>query len=368
MRAFVLLALVAFASGSAPTGGSGYDECPTAPAKPSDRRRGDPRTFTLAVQRVSAPSLGEARDGSSNDTRLERVAADIVAFDADFVHMTGVADCAALNGVVAASTAIDARVAGDYRPYLVAPETVSGGGFPAIGAMLTRVDPTANVYLASGSGRGAESEEGGPPPFPHYFARTRLGRVDVVVAGVASATSPDVVRRGSTESWASEVLKIVSRGEGVIVVADDPAFFQEHPRVSSFLLKNAFRMEDPTSAFGGTVWTSPLVTAALREGKTRPDPQGAGSTSTSRAGKTRLEFKPGAFTNEAETVAEYLTPRTVFLTACEVAFAAAFFPGIVAVAFPERRARREENENRKTARRAKTSVVGARRPPRASEK
>ena len=372
MRAFVLLALVALASGSAPTGGSGYDECPSAPVKPSDRRKGDPRTFTLAVQRLSASSLGEARDGSPDVTRLElarsrleRIAADITALDADFVHVTGVDGCAALDGLVAASTAVDARVARDYRPYLVAPETAPDGGFPA---MLTRVDPTAHVYLASDSGRGGEPGEEGLPSFPHYFARMRLGRVDVVVAGVASATSPDVVRRGSTESWASEVLKIVSRGEGVIVVADDPAFFQEHPRVSSFLLKNAFRMEDPTSAFGGTVWTSPLVTAALREGKTRPDPQGAGSTSTSRAGKTRLEFKPGAFTNEAETVAEYLTPRTVFLTACEVAFAAAFFPGIVAIAFPERRARREENENRKTARRAKTSVVGARRPPRASEK
>ena len=344
MRAFVLLALVAFASGSAPTGGSGYDECPTAPAKPSDRRRGDPRTFTLAVQRVSAPSLGEARDGSSDDTRLERVAADIVAFDADFVHMTGVAGCAALNGVVAASTAIDARVAGDYRPYLVAPETVSGGGFPATGAMLTRVDPTAHVYLASDSGRGGEPGEEGLPSFPHYFARMRLGRVDVVVAGVASATSPGGARRGATESWAAEVLEIVSRGEGVIVVADDAGFFEEHPHVSSFLQNNAFRAEDPTSASGGTVWTSPRVAAALA-GKVRPDPRAA-STSNLRAGKTRLEFKPGAFTDEAETVAEYLTPRRVFLTACEAAFAAVFFPGVVALALPKRRGA-ETNENQK---------------------
>ena len=348
MRAFVLLALVALASGSAPTGGSGYDECPSAPVKPSDRRKGDPRTFTLAVQRLSASSLGEARDGSPDVTRLElarsrleRIAADITALDADFVHVTGVDGCAALDGLVAASTAVDARVARDYRPYLVAPETAPDGGFPA---MLTRVDPTAHVYLASDSGRGGEPGEEGLPSFPHYFARMRLGRVDVVVAGVASATSPGGARRGATESWAAEVLEIVSRGEGVIVVADDAGFFEEHPHVSSFLQNNAFRAEDPTSASGGTVWTSPRVAAALA-GKVRPDPRAA-STSNLRAGKTRLEFKPGAFTDEAETVAEYLTPRRVFLTACEAAFAAVFFPGVVALALPKRRGA-ETNENQK---------------------
>ena len=160
MRAFVLLALLALASASAPTGGSGYDECPAAPARPGDRRKGDPRTFTLAVQRVSASSGGEkAGDGSSDVTRLElarsrleRVAAEITALDADFVHVTGVGGCAALNALVAASTAIDARVAGDYRPYLVAPETAPHQLiFPATAAMLTRVDPTANVSVAPDS-------------------------------------------------------------------------------------------------------------------------------------------------------------------------------------------------------------------------
>ena len=349
MRAFVLLALVAFASGSAPTGGSGYDECPTAPAKPSDRRRGDPRTFTLAVQRVSAPSLGEARDGSSDDTRLERVAADIVAFDADFVHMTGVAGCAALNGVVAASTAIDARVAGDYRPYLVAPETAPGGGFPATAALLTRVDPTESVYRAPGSDGGERGEHSGFPSFPHYFARTRLGRVGVVIAGVASGTRPDV-RRGAAASWAAEALAIVAQGEEVIVVGADASFLEDHPLVASFLRTNAFaRVADPTSADGSldAVWTSPRVAAALRRSGGNDAETGVFSDAFSPI-FARLEFKPGAFTNEAETVAEYLTPRRVFLTACEAAFAAVFFPGVVALAFPKRRGAEKTRTRKKT--------------------
>ena len=360
MRAFVLLALLALASASAPTGGSGYDECPAAPARPGDRRKGDPRTFTLAVQRASASSLGEAIDGASDDarlelarSRLERAAADITALDADFVHVTGVDGCAALNALVAASTAIDARVAGDYRPYLVAPETAPGGGFPATAALLTRVDPTESVYLAPGSDGGEPGESSGFPSFPHYFARTRLGRVGVVIAGVASATRPDV-RRGAAESWAAEALAIVARGEEVIVVGADASFLEDHPLVASFLRTNAFaRVAEPTSADGSldAVWTSPRVAAALirRSGGNDAENNGVFSHDASSPIFARLEFKPGAFTNEAETVAEYLTPRRVFLTACEATFAAVFFPGVVALAFPKRRgAEKTQTERKKT--------------------
>lgn len=342
MRAFVLLALLALASASAPTGGSGYDECPAAPARPGDRRKGDPRTFTLAVQRASASSGGEAGDGSSDVTRLElarsrleRVAAEITSLDADFVHVTGVDGCAALNALVAASTAIDARVAGDYRPYLVAPETA----FPATAAMLTRVDPTANVYVAPDSVRGGgrnSAEEEVSPSFPHYFARTRLGRVDVVVAGVAEApTSAEKKKSGSDGSWAAEALATLSRGEELIVVGTDASFFQKHPRVLAFLRENAFR-ELPPGAVDtyGTVWTSPRVAAAKRRGKEKKASEEPSSPSReARFDLARLEFEPGAFTNEAETIAQYLTPRRVFLTACEVVFAAVFFPGVVALAF-----------------------------------
>ena len=352
MRAFALLALLALASASAPTGGSEYDECPAAPAKPGDRRRGDPRTFTLAVQRASASSLGEAIDGASDDarlelarSRLERAAADITALDADFVHVTGVDGCAALNALVAASTAIDARVAGDYRPYLVAPETAPGGGFPATAALLTRVDPTESVYLAPGSDGGEPGESSGFPSFPHYFARTRLGRVGVVIAGVASGTRPDV-RRGAAASWAAEALAIVARGEEVIVVGADASFLEDYPLVASFLRTNAFaRVAEPTSAdASGAVWTSPRVAAALR----RSGGKNAETGSAFSPIFARLEFKPGAFTNEAETVAEYLTPRRVFLAACEAAFAAVFFPGVVALAFPKRRGAEKEETRKKT--------------------
>jgi len=356
MRAFALLALLALASASAPTGGSEYDECPAAPAKPGDRRRGDPRTFTLAVQRASASSLGEAIDGASDDarlelarSRLERAAADITALDADFVHVTGVDGCAALNALVAASTAIDARVAGDYRPYLVAPETAPGGGFPATAALLTRVDPTESVYRAPGSDGGERGEHSGFPSFPHYFARTRLGRVGVVIAGVASGTRPDV-RRGAAASWAAEALAIVARGEEVIVVGADASFLEDHPLVASFLRTNAFaRVADPTSADGSldAVWTSPRVAAALRRSGGNDAETGVFSDAFSPI-FARLEFKPGAFTNEAETVAEYLTPRRVFLTACEAAFAAVFFPGVVALAFPKRRGAEKTRTRKKT--------------------
>ena len=365
MRAFFLLALLALASASAPTGGSGYDECPAAPARPGDRRKGDPRTFTLAVQRVSASSGGEkAGDGSSDVTRLElarsrleRVAAEITALDADFVHVTDVDGCAALNALVAASTAIDARVAGDYRPYLVAPETAPHQLiFPATAAMLTRVDPTANVYVAPDSVRGGGRNSAGeevPPSFPHYFARTRLGRVDVVVAGVAEAPTSaegDFLREsGSDESWANEALATLGRGEELIVVGTDASFLKKHPRVFSFLRTNAF-LELPLGAVDtATVWTSPRVAAATRRGKEKraslPEPPEEPPLHEALFDFARLEFEPGAFTNEAETIAQYLTKKRVFLTACEVAFAAVFFPGVVKLASQQTRFN-EKNEKK----------------------
>jgi len=364
MRAFVLLALLALASASAPTGGSGYDECPAAPARPGDRRKGDPRTFTLAVQRVSASSGGEkAGDGSSDVTRLElarsrleRVAAEITALDADFVHVTDVDGCAALNALVAASTAIDARVAGDYRPYLVAPETAPHQLiFPATAAMLTRVDPTANVYVAPDSVRGGGRNSAGeevPPSFPHYFARTRLGRVDVVVAGVAEAPTSaegDFLREsGSDESWANEALATLGRGEELIVVGTDASFLKKHPRVFSFLRTNAF-LELPLGAVDtATVWTSPRVATALQRGKEKraslPEPPEERPLNEALFDFARLEFEPGAFTNEAETIAQYLTKKRVFLTACEVAFAAVFFPGVVKLASQQTRGAAENEQ------------------------
>jgi hypothetical protein len=367
MRAFVLLALLALASASAPTGGSGYDECPAAPARPGDRRKGDPRTFTLAVQRVSASSGGEkAGDGSSDVTRLElvrsrleRVAAEITALDADFVHVTGVGGCAALNARVAASTAIDARVAGDYRPYLVAPETAPHQLiFPATAAMLTRVDPTANVYVAPDSVRGGGRNSAGeevPPSFPHYFARTRLGRVDVVVAGVAEAPTSaegDFLREsGSDESWAAEALATLGRGEELIVVGTDASFLKKHPRVFSFLRTNAFLELPPGAVDTATVWVSPRVAAATRRGKEKraseePSPSPLGYEVLFDF--ARLEFEPGAFTNEAETIAQYLTKKRVFLTACEVAFAAVFFPGVVTLAFQQPRGAAGNEKKKKT--------------------
>jgi hypothetical protein len=365
MRAFALLALLALASASAPTGGSEYDECPAAPAKPGDRRRGDPRTFTLAVQRASASSLGEAIDGASDDarlelarSRLERAAADITALDADFVHVTGVDGCAALNALVAASTAIDARVAGDYRPYLVAPETAPHQLiFPATAAMLTRVDPTANVYVAPDSVRGGGRNSAGeevPPSFPHYFARTRLGRVDVVVAGVAEAPTSaegDFFREsGSDESWAAEALATLGRGEELIVVGTDASFLKKHPRVFSFLRTNAFLELPPGAVNTKTVWVSPRVAAATRRGKEKraseePSPSPLNEVLFDFA---RLEFEPGAFTNEAETIAQYLTKKRVFLTACEVAFAAVFFPGVVTLAFQQPRGAAGNEKKKKT--------------------
>ena len=213
----------------------------------------------------------------------------------------------------------------------MAPETA----FPATAAMLTRVDPTANVYVAPDSVRGGGRNSAGEEvslSFPHYFARTRLGRVDVVVAGVAEApTSAEKKKSGSDESWAAEALATLSRGEELIVVGTDASFFQKHPRVLSFLRENAF-WEAPPGAVDtyGTVWTSPRVAAATRRGKGEKPPS---PSREARFDLARLEFEPGAFTNEAETIAQYLTPRRVFLTACEVAFAAVFFPGVVALAF-----------------------------------
>ena len=138
-------------------------------------------------------------------------------------------------------------------------------------------------------------------------------------------------KSGSDESWAAEALATLSRGEELIVVGTDASFFQKHPRVLSFLRENAFR-EAPPGAVDtyGTVWTSPRVAAATRRGKGEKPPS---PSREARFDLARLEFEPGAFTNEAETIAQYLTPRRVFLTACEVAFAAVFFPGVVALAF-----------------------------------
>ena len=97
-----------------------------------------------------------------------------------------------------------------------------------------------------------------------------------------------------------------------------------------------------------TVWTSPRVAAATRRGKEKraslPEPPEERPLNEALFDFARLEFEPGAFTNEAETIAQYLTKKRVFLTACEVAFAAVFFPGVVKLASQQTRGAAENEK------------------------
>jgi len=333
MRAFVLVAVLALASASASTDGACYDECPEAPAKPGDRRRGDSRTFTLAVQHVPTSSIVEAPDENQLElrrTRLDRVASEITALDADFVHLTGVEGCAMLNGLLTASAAIDARVVGDYRPYLVAREGGASGGTTPTAATLTRVDPTTSVYLAPG-------ENDGEPSFAHYFARVRIGRVDVIVTGVDGVSSA-AIRADGSSPWSAEVRARVESGDEMIVLGDlGPA-----ARSIEDALEN---ISSGVTRFD--VWVSPGIAAARRKGKGR-------TSKLVSSAVFALEFVPGAFTNEEETIVESLRVDRIVRAAYEVVFALVFFPGVYALAFP---ARREASAARKA-----TTTAAGRRP------
>ena len=346
MRAFAVLAVLALVSASSCSGESLYDECPAAPAVPGDRRKGDAHTFVLAVQHVpmlwhtKAKAHGEETSEPAS-TRLERIAAEITALDADFVHLVGVEGCSMLDGLVAASTTIDARVAGEYRPYLVSPKIQEDGVSQSVSspATLTRVDPSTDVYLAP----GAEEESGGPR---HYFARIKIGRIDVVVTGVdasAAGTSRDADTTDGDENekrsldktnpWSLEIGRLLASGTEVVVVGNTGPYTSSMPGV----------LEKQTGDGNGEIWVSPGIKNALSSAFWKETSNGK----TSSFSLVTLQFKPGAFTNETDGVRGYFTAHRVGLIATELLFAVVFFPGVRRVAFPKGEAKQKKEKQRR---------------------
>lgn len=329
MRAFVLLALVALASATSSAYESMYDECPVAPANPGDRRKGYQRTFVLAVQRTfpnAKQGDGDVVDQAQARTRVDRIATELTALDADFVHLSGVDGCAELTRLVAASTAIDASVAGDYRPYLVAGKGVGSGGDSgsdsetqvASPSLLTRLDPTSDLYLA---------HKTGPTELPpHYFARIKIGGVNVLVAGIDAKrddTDTDENEKIKAQNaWSTEIKNRLDRGDQVIVLGEPGEFLSS--------INNTLTKLPATSK----VWVSFGIQNALLT-----------YTSESRLPRVvkrrsefftlTITFKPGVFTNEEETLQEYFTNYRVYVIACEFLFACVFVRGVVRLAFPQ---------------------------------
>ena len=196
---------------------TGGGECPHSSSGTGDAgagggggrsdRRPDARTLTFATfntewtfDGIDDPSQSpRAGDPSNARAHLHAVAKVIAELDADVVNVVEVEGCGTLRQLVAAATAANPTTSGDYRPYLVQ------GADTALGqqvGLLTRLDPVQDLwrsdlrvaYPLPGSmcnyHPSSSSRSRSTGASKHYFARIRVGRMNVTVAGVYFRWTP----------------------------------------------------------------------------------------------------------------------------------------------------------------------------------
>ncbi|GLE02249.1 hypothetical protein PINS_up011087 [Pythium insidiosum] len=130
---------------------TGFQECPTAPSKPEDRRK-DKSVLKFATYNAEFLFLvgyGQLHCPGSDckwttvsaaQSHIKQIAKNIVSIDADIVQLNEVEDCAVLRSLVAEIAALGDN---SYRPYLVRGDDASTG---QNAALITRIDPSEDLY------------------------------------------------------------------------------------------------------------------------------------------------------------------------------------------------------------------------------
>ena len=346
MRALVLATFLALAAASSDVGG---DAGSASPPSPGDRRR-TRRAHTIASHHAhwflaeanDRPSGSpHARDHEDASARLERIAADVVSLDADIVHVFGLDGCGSLRKLAAACTSADPSVSTDWRPYLLAPSPVpvpprdrseddarshASDADDAETALrprrlgsLSRVDPVAPLRASP----GATADPSAPA---HHVAEIVVGRVPVAVFAVASRSAHEQhskTQNPHIDTLAADVRARVAAGEQVVVVGVGVDGRDAARRVAASSSSNS----SPTlvSLARDAAWATEGFVAAIDRAESNPTPAG---------GRLELRFRPGRFTNEAETWREYWTLERTHRVAWEATCAVAFFAGIYRLVWP----------------------------------
>ncbi|KAJ0403141.1 hypothetical protein ATCC90586_005569 [Pythium insidiosum] len=130
---------------------SGFQECPTAPATPEDRRddKSVLKFATYNAEFLFLVGYGQLQCPGSDckwttvseaQSHVKQIAKNIVSINADIVQLNEVEDCAVLRMLVAEIAALGDN---SYRPYLVRGEDASTG---QNSALITRIDPAEDLY------------------------------------------------------------------------------------------------------------------------------------------------------------------------------------------------------------------------------
>lgn len=441
----LLLLLARPTDGRLRAGGGGRDtgggECPHSSGTVSGDRRGDARSLTFATfntewtfDGIDDPSKSPRAGNPANArVHLNAVAKVIAELDADVVNLVEVEGCGTLRQLVAAATAANPVTSSDYRPYLIQ------GLDTALGqqvGLLTRVDPMQDLWRsdrrvefplpgsscnyvpkppkrkskldedpsspshASHSSSSSSSSSASSPSPPssssssasrstgtskHYFARIRVGRKNVTVAGVHFKAMPiDPASCSKREAQAAvvaaELRRMRALGDEIVVMGDLNDFSDLHSdasgsrpvsRVLSMLrdldgdgedeLEEMMGRVQPESerytawwdhapkdgtdqggkehsqldhvlvskgllAGGGASGAAAVVEVRVHHG------EAAGAVSDHWPMVVKISFPPGVFTGEETTWTEYWTRRRLWRLCLELVFGVVFFTGVFALA------------------------------------
>ena len=255
------------------------------------------------------------------------------------MHVFGLDGCGSLRKLAAACTSADPSVSTDWRPYLLAPSPVpvpprdrseddarshasdaddaETAGRPRRLGSLSRVDPVAPLRASP----GATADPSAPA---HHVAEIVVGRVPVAVFAVASRSAHEQHSKKPEPSHRyprGGCSRARRRGEQVVVVGvgvdGGTRATQSRPDVleASPTLVSLARRRVGDRGF----------VAAIDRAESNPTPAG---------GRLELRFRPGRFTNEAETWREYWTLERTHRVAWEATCAVAFFAGIYRLVWP----------------------------------